>query len=50
MKSIWVIYTVIIAYYLLGTIGIYFINRRKESHVRHRAWVTGISHYHCGLP
>ncbi len=45
MKTIWVIYSVILLYYLLGTIGIYFINRRKESNVRHRAWIKHITYF-----
>lgn len=45
MKSIWVIYSVILVYYLLGTIGIYFINRRKEPHIRHRAWIKHITYF-----
>ncbi len=45
MKTIWVIYSVILIYYLLGTIGIYFINRRKEPHIRHRAWIKHITYF-----
>ena len=45
MKTIWVIYSVILVYYLLGTVGIYFINRRKEPDIRHRAWVKHITYF-----
>ena len=45
MKTIWVIYSVILVYYLLGTIGIYFINRRKEPDIRHRAWIKHITYF-----
>lgn len=39
MKTVWGVYIVILIYYLLGTIGIYFINRKKESQVKHKAWI-----------
>jgi phosphatidate cytidylyltransferase len=45
MKAIWIIYFVILSYYLLGTIGIYFINRRKEPQVKHKAWVKHIAYF-----
>jgi len=45
MKSIWVIYSVILVYYILGTFGIWFINRKKEPHVRHRAWIKHITYF-----
>ena len=45
MKTIWVIYSVILVYYLLGTIGIYFINRRKEPDIRRRAWIKHITYF-----
>lgn len=45
MKSIWVIYLVILTYYLLGTIGIYFINRRKDPEIKRRAWVKHLTYF-----
>jgi phosphatidate cytidylyltransferase len=45
MKSIWIIYSVILVYYFLGTVGIYFINRKKEPHVRQRAWIKHITYF-----
>jgi phosphatidate cytidylyltransferase len=45
MKTIWVIYTVIMVYYLLGTIGIYLINRRKEPQARRKAWIKHINYF-----
>jgi phosphatidate cytidylyltransferase len=45
MKTIWVIYTVILVYYFLGTIGIYFINRRKEQQAKRKAWIKHINYF-----
>jgi phosphatidate cytidylyltransferase len=45
MKSVWIIYLTILVYYLLGTIGIYFINRRKEAAVRKKAWIKHITYF-----
>ena len=45
MKTIWVIYTVILVYYLLGTIGIYLINRRKEPQAKRKAWIKHINYF-----
>ena len=39
MKTVWGVYIVILIYYLLGTIGIYFINRKKESQIKRKAWI-----------
>jgi phosphatidate cytidylyltransferase len=39
MKTVWSVYLVILAYYLLGTIGIYFINRRKEPLAKREGWI-----------
>jgi phosphatidate cytidylyltransferase len=39
MKTVWGVYGVILIYYLLGTTGIYFINRKKESQVKRNAWI-----------
>jgi phosphatidate cytidylyltransferase len=45
MKSIWIIYIIILIYYLLGTIGIYLINRRKEPQVKRKAWIKHINYF-----
>lgn len=45
MKSVWIIYLTILVYYLLGTIGIYFINRKKDAPVRKRAWIKHITYF-----
>ena len=45
MKSPWIIYLVIIVYYLLGTVGIYFINRKKDSETRRKAWVKHVTYF-----
>jgi phosphatidate cytidylyltransferase len=45
MKTIWVIYSVILVYYFLGTIGIYFINRRKEPQAKRKAWIKHINYF-----
>lgn len=45
MKSVWVIYLVILVYYLLGTAGIYFINRKKDQETRHKAWIKHFTYF-----
>src|SRR5665647_2483632 len=45
MKTVWVIYTVVLVYYLMGTIGIYLINRRKEPEAKRRAWIKHINYF-----
>ena len=45
MKTILIIYTVILVYYLLGTIGIYLINRRKEPKAKRKAWIKHINYF-----
>jgi phosphatidate cytidylyltransferase len=45
MKSIWIIYLVIIIYYLLGTVGIYFINRKKDPETRRKAWIKHVTYF-----
>jgi len=45
VKSPWVIYLVIIVYYLLGTVGIYFINRKKDAETRRKAWVKHVTYF-----
>jgi phosphatidate cytidylyltransferase len=45
MKTVGVIYSVILVYYLLGTIGIYFINRRKEPQTKRKAWIKHINYF-----
>jgi phosphatidate cytidylyltransferase len=38
IKTAWSTYFVILAYYFLGTVGIYIINRKKEELVKQEAW------------
>ncbi len=45
MKSVWIIYLVILIYYLLGTIGIYFINRKKDPEARRKAWIKHVTYF-----
>lgn len=45
MKSVWVIYLVIVVYYLLGTAGIYFINRKKDTDTRRKAWIKHVTYF-----
>lgn len=45
MKPVWIIYLTILVYYLLGTIGIYFINRKKDALVRKKAWIKHITYF-----
>lgn len=45
MKTVWIIYTVILVYYLLGTVGIYFINRRKEPQIKRKAWIKHVNYF-----
>lgn len=45
MKSVWVIYLVILIYYLLGTAGIYFINRKKDPETRRQAWIKHFTYF-----
>jgi phosphatidate cytidylyltransferase len=45
MKTVWIIYTVILIYYLLGTVGIYFINRRKEPQIKRKAWIKHVNYF-----
>jgi len=45
VKSIWIIYLVIIVYYILGTAGIYFINRNKDKESRRQAWIKHITYF-----
>jgi len=45
MKTVWVIYTVILVYYLLGTIGIFLINRKKEPQAKRKAWIKHINYF-----
>ena len=39
MKTVWSVYLVILGYYFLGTVGIYFINRRKEPRAKREGWI-----------
>ncbi len=45
MKTVWIIYIVILVYYLFGTVGIYFINRRKEPQIKHKAWIKHVNYF-----
>ncbi|MBN2698245.1 MAG: phosphatidate cytidylyltransferase [Bacteroidales bacterium] len=45
MNTIWGIYLVILAYYFLGTIGIYLINRKKDYQVKRKAWIKHIVYF-----
>jgi len=45
VKSIWIIYVIIIGYYLLGTAGIYFINIKKDRETRRKAWIKHITYF-----
>jgi len=45
VKSVWIIYLVIIVYYILGTAGIYFINRNKDEATRRRAWIKHFTYF-----
>jgi len=45
MKTVWIVYIVILVYYLLGTVGIYFINRRKEPQIKRKAWIKHVNYF-----
>jgi phosphatidate cytidylyltransferase len=45
MKTVWIIYIVILVYYLLGTVGIFFINRRKEPQIKRKAWIKHVNYF-----
>lgn len=45
MKSPWIIYLVIVGYYVAGTVGIYFINRNKDTESKRQAWVKHITYF-----
>lgn len=45
MKSVWIIYLVILGYYILGTVGIYFINRKKDPESRRKAWIKHVTYF-----
>jgi phosphatidate cytidylyltransferase len=42
---IWNIYLIILIYFLLGSIGFYFINRRKNSADSRRSWIKFIAYF-----
>lgn len=42
---IWKVYLTILAYYILGTIGIYLINRKKERSIKRKAWTKHIVYF-----
>ena len=41
----WKIYIIILAYFVLGTAGIWYINKNKEEAIAHRAWVKHITYF-----
>ncbi len=45
MEMIGIIYIVILAYFVLGAIGFYFINRRKEKEVARKSWTKYIVYF-----
>jgi len=45
MKAVWNIYSIILIYYLLGTIGIYVINRKKDPQIKRKAWIKHIVYF-----
>lgn len=42
---VWKIYMIILGYYIAGTAGIWFINRRKEPSARRKAWIKHITYF-----
>lgn len=42
---IWKVYLVIVGYFVLGTLGMYFVNRRKEGEARRKAWTKHIVYF-----
>jgi phosphatidate cytidylyltransferase len=42
---IWTVYITILAYYALGTVGIYIINRKKETQSKRKAWIKHINYF-----
>ena len=48
MKNVeltWVVYIIILAYFLLGSIGIYIINQRKEPQAARKSWIKHITYF-----
>lgn len=41
----WKIYIIIISYFVLGTAGIWFINRKKEPEVARRSWIKHLAYF-----
>ncbi|TFG91000.1 MAG: phosphatidate cytidylyltransferase, partial [Candidatus Atribacteria bacterium] len=41
----WKIYIIIISYFVLGTAGIWIINRRKEPEVARRSWIKHSTYF-----
>ncbi len=41
----WKIYIIIISYFVLGTVGIWIINRRKEPEVARRSWIKHFTYF-----
>lgn len=44
-KMYWNVYLVILAYFVLGTLGIWFINRNKEPEVARRSWIKHFTYF-----
>lgn len=41
----WKVYMVILVYFVLGTAGIWFINRKKEPEVARRSWIKHVTYF-----
>lgn len=41
----WKVYMVILVYFVLGTAGIWFINRNKEADVARRSWIKHLTYF-----
>lgn len=45
VEMTWVIYIIILAYFLIGSIGIYIINRKKEPQAVRKSWIKHITYF-----
>jgi phosphatidate cytidylyltransferase len=45
VEMTWVIYIIILTYFLIGTIGIYIINRNKEPQAARKSWIKHITYF-----
>ena len=41
----WTIYIIIIAYFVPGTVGIWFVNRNREPEVIRRSWIKHLTYF-----